>query len=229
MRLASLLSALLLLPLVALAAPDDKPLIVHEWGTFTSLQDEHGRTVGGVNIDDEALPKFIHRLGERRATDAANPWVETFAGKSLSPGDPSVTMRLETPVIYFYPPNNKPMALDITATFNGGVLSEYFPDGETTLDGKPSRRSPENVNAKMRGGITWKNVTVNTPTTQPHTDAHVWLAPRNVAAAPISVGVEGEKYIFYRGAGHFDAPLKVSRGSDNAIKIVPTAQHKFGA
>src|SRR5438445_12533848 len=38
------------------------PLIVHEWGTFTSLQDESGRAIGGINSDDEPVPKFVHDL-----------------------------------------------------------------------------------------------------------------------------------------------------------------------
>src|SRR6266576_171471 len=37
-------------------------LIVHEWGTFTSLQDENGRAIGGINSDDEPVPKFVHDL-----------------------------------------------------------------------------------------------------------------------------------------------------------------------
>ena len=37
-------------------------LIVHEWGTFTSLQDETGRAIGGINSDDEPVPKFVHDL-----------------------------------------------------------------------------------------------------------------------------------------------------------------------
>ncbi len=41
--------------------PRDK-LMVHEWGTFTSLQDEAGRQLGGINVDDEPLPTFVHDL-----------------------------------------------------------------------------------------------------------------------------------------------------------------------
>src|SRR5438552_9807693 len=39
-----------------------KDLVVHEWGTFTSLQDESGRAIGGINSDDEPVPKFVHDL-----------------------------------------------------------------------------------------------------------------------------------------------------------------------
>ena len=33
-----------------------QPPVVHEWGTFTSLQDENGRTLSGINTDDEPMP-----------------------------------------------------------------------------------------------------------------------------------------------------------------------------
>ena len=33
---------------------------IHEWGTFTSLQDEFGRAIGGINTDDEPVPDFVH-------------------------------------------------------------------------------------------------------------------------------------------------------------------------
>ena len=209
---------------VAMEPAGAKPIVVHEWGTFTSLQDMDGRTIGGVNIDDEKLPDFVHRLGTQ-------PGQIFDAGKSLYPGSPSVTMRLETPVIYFYPPHDEPVTLDVTATLNSGLLSEFFPDGETTLDGKPSRRSPESINSKTRGSITWRNVTLNTPQpAPPATDSHVWLAPRNVpAAAGIQVGKEAEKYIFYRGVGHFDAPLTVRRNGEDAINISPTPSFRSEA
>src|SRR5262245_19600314 len=38
----------------------DGVLLVHEWGTFTSLQDEQGSELSGINTDDEPLPKFVH-------------------------------------------------------------------------------------------------------------------------------------------------------------------------
>jgi len=35
-------------------------LVVHEWGTFTSLQDENGKALGGINVDDEPVPDFVY-------------------------------------------------------------------------------------------------------------------------------------------------------------------------
>ena len=86
----------------AAASADVAPLVVHEWGTFTSFQDANGETIAGINVDDEPVPGFVHRLG--------NPPI--FGLNSLpaawSQGAPSchpdVTLRLETPVLYCYPP-----------------------------------------------------------------------------------------------------------------------------
>ena len=36
--------------------PAREELVVHEWGTFTGLQDDDGRELAGINIDDEPLP-----------------------------------------------------------------------------------------------------------------------------------------------------------------------------
>ena len=45
----------------------------------------------------------------------------------------------------------------------------------------------------------------------PATTEHVWLAPRAVHSSVVTEGrrQEAEKYLFYRGVGHVDAPLVV--------------------
>jgi hypothetical protein len=67
----------------------DKP-VVHEWGTFTCLQDEAGQPLGGINADDEPLPSFVHDLISQNAGTNKGGVPACF---------PSVTMRLETPVL----------------------------------------------------------------------------------------------------------------------------------
>ena len=42
--------------LVASAFARAESMVVHEWGTFTSLQDESGNAIGGINADDEPVP-----------------------------------------------------------------------------------------------------------------------------------------------------------------------------
>lgn len=35
-------------------------MVVHEWGTFTSLPDQSGEAIAGLNTDREPLPRFVH-------------------------------------------------------------------------------------------------------------------------------------------------------------------------
>ena len=52
-----------------------RSFVIHEWGTFTVLQDEQGHSLPGVNINEEPLPSFTHRLyhGVVRETQPHRP------------------------------------------------------------------------------------------------------------------------------------------------------------
>src|SRR5216117_2478267 len=84
----------------AQAAPAN--LVVHEWGTFTSLQDEAGAAIGGINTDDEPVPKFVHRMAQMLVLTPTEVPPNFFQGAPRC--HPDVTMRLETPIVYFHPP-----------------------------------------------------------------------------------------------------------------------------
>src|ERR1017187_6809558 len=74
-----------------------EPLVVHEWGTFTSLQDEAGMTIGGINTDDEPGPPFCHDL-DTSLILGPDETPRVFY-KGVRGCHPDVTMRLETPVL----------------------------------------------------------------------------------------------------------------------------------
>src|SRR6266850_841765 len=95
LRLLAVVFALLIVPTITRAAD----LVVHEWGTFTSFQDETGLAFTGINAEDEPLPDFCHKIQWSTAIDR-------FPSKAASRGHPDITMRLETPVIYFHPPKD---------------------------------------------------------------------------------------------------------------------------
>lgn len=110
----------------AAAASQDR-LVVHEWGTFTSFQSEDGRTIAGINVDDEPVPDFVHRLHELPIfTTASLPGVWSQGAPTCHSG---VTLRLETPVLYFYPQAGFPLeqSIDVQVRFNGGWLTEFYP------------------------------------------------------------------------------------------------------
>src|SRR5262245_12953516 len=73
-------------------------LIVHEWGTITTQHEADGAPLGRLNRIDAAdvLPDFVHRYEPVQSAE------DPFSKSPGTPGRPDVTMRLETPVIYFY-------------------------------------------------------------------------------------------------------------------------------
>ena len=184
-----------------------KPLIVHEWGTFTSFQDEQGRSIGGINVDDEPVPKFVKRIKDQYVVERFfdKPW---FWSQGAISCFKAVTMRLETPVIYFYPEKGtayKPF--DVKVDFKQGWLTEYFPvAAKAQASGFPDRLT--NIS---NGSLQWSNVQLDNKPPSQQTTEHVWLAPRKVSAASVTVDKETEKYLFYRGVAQLDAPIKVVR------------------
>src|SRR5437867_2894362 len=117
----------------AQAAPAN--LVVHEWGTFTSLQDEAGAAIGGINTDDEPVPKFVHRMAQMLVLTPTEVPPNFFQGAPRC--HPDVTMRLETPVIYFHAvgPETKLPPVDVRVQFRGGWLTEFFPQAEVQTPG----------------------------------------------------------------------------------------------
>jgi len=217
-------AAVLLLGTAGFAAePSNEPsnelrdeFVIHEWGTFTVLQDAEGKTLSGVNVNEEPLPAFAHDLFPGVVKDGFRYFPSLGArSKGLPPRFASATMRLETPVIYLYPPNEKQSAdetetIDIAVRFNGGWISEWFPQASVSAPGfDKSRRDLGVLNAETEGSISWNKVTVNSEGTPYPTKHHVWLAPREVSAPVLSVGDEAEKYLFYRGVANITAPLRV--------------------
>src|SRR2546421_3458348 len=70
---------------------DPKAIVVHEWGTFTSMLGSTGQSLEGLHHEEEALPSFVHA----RSSD-------TVGMKGLAMPPTGVTQKLETPVLYFY-------------------------------------------------------------------------------------------------------------------------------
>jgi hypothetical protein len=86
--------------------------IVHEWGTDTVVVGSNGSLQRGLHHEEEDLPAFVY---DRMKSG-------TLLGSASSP---SVTIKMETPVTYFY----SPTALSVTARVNfpKGVLTQWYP------------------------------------------------------------------------------------------------------
>lgn len=204
----------LLVP-VALAAREGS-LQAHEWGTFTSFQDERGRAVRGINVDDEPVPLFVHRLAGQLLFD---PRVVPSLVQGAPRAHPHVTMRLETPVLYFHLPEggDEPMELDVSVAFVGGWLTEFFPKGQAAAPGlRVEGGTADTLFGPLLNDaistLSWNGLRVGAEVTLPVTEAPVWLAPRKVDAADIlATSGEGERFLFYRGVAHREAPVRIVR------------------
>jgi hypothetical protein len=206
--------ALMTVAVGSASASASERLVVHEWGTFTVLQDERGDGLVAINSDDEPLPDFTHRIFEKLTAKV----LLTKGGPRLHP---RVTMRLETPVVYFYPPagSKLPMKVDVSVAFRGGWLTEFYPQAEVVIDREVKHGDDfgflHELSAKTEGRLTWADLKVGVDAPGPKTSSHVWLAPRQVNSAPLMGGHgEAEQYLFYRGAGHRDAPVRVVRAGN---------------
>ncbi len=248
----SLLALGLLLGVLAVVVvrPDPRPsaqraspLVVHEWGTITTRHAANGTPKGRLNRINrsEVLPGFVHRYAP--ATTRHDP--EKSLDKSpLTPGRPDVTMRLETPVVYFYPPAGSASLppFDVSVTFRGGIVNEFYPRGETSVD-----VDVERVCAKMRaglikgwdgavlndyviGGLRWRGLSLNDTVSIPRTSSQVWLAPRRVRSTGVATAAgEGERYLFYRGVAHLDALVQTKRSAGAVVLRAPRRLHWMDA
>ena len=102
------------------------------------------------------------------------------------------TVRMETPVVYFYA--SKESTANVKVLFPNGTISKTYP--------KVSRRV---------GGSTieWQNIRIQ-PGAAPNFpvggQSHYYAA-RETDAAPLQVGAQKEKFLFYRGIGTFPLPI----------------------
>jgi hypothetical protein len=170
------------------------PLVTHEWGTFTSVAREDGSAVEWAPLLGPGdLPCFVTRA--------------RGIYKSLARG----LVRMETPVLYFY--TQHPTTLSVHVDFPQGIISEWYPN-PTPLEGQVGWNSTKSIE--------WNQVQVTPgkdldyPTTE---GASHYYAARNTDAAPLRIGGQQEKMIFYRGLGNFGPPLRAWYKTDGRLEI----------
>ena len=167
-------------------------LIVHEWGTFTSIAGEDGmaldwRPLAATND----LPGFVHEMA-----------ATTNAGglrHDCQKCDLTAKIRMETPVLYFY--TDRDTDVTVRVDFPKGTITEWYPSART-----------------VGSSIDWGRVAV-LPHTSTHlpveTGLNHYYAARETEAALVRVcntngrATEFEKFLFYRGVGGFDLPVSV--------------------
>lgn len=207
-----ILSAIVLFSASLSYSQEPEPLTVHEWGTITSQHFNNGLVSGHMNVirEEEVLPDFVHRLDQTI--------LQAFDKSPGTGGHRSVTMRLETPVIYFYPSENfdRTQPINVSVEFWGGLLNEYYPSAMSAYANlNIDSQGQTDIDEDTVGYLSWSSILLGGPWSGPRTDANVWTAPRNVKAANLRIATgESEKYLFYRGVGHLNSLLKTTHTMD---------------
>src|SRR5262245_21692669 len=152
--------------------------VAHEWGTFTSISASSGVTVEWTSYQGGSeLPRFV------------------YGSKIRSTG----TVRMETPVIYFYSPRE--LTCKVKVSFPLGQITEYYP-----MVSQPDMRRAQWDEVELLPGRA-----VNLPLEK---DANHYYEARATESVPLRVWTkkmtdEYEKFLFYRGVGTFAMPISI--------------------
>ena len=216
---------------------------VHEWGTFTSLQGSDGKPLNGLYRDEEKLPSFVygHARPNFFSKNNNSPFSKGFYHKLEN-----VTIKMETPVLYFYSQKELKNVFAYVG-FNGGAISEWYPHrigGETI----GTLQSFIDFSRPTFGSINWR-FDILAPdskeiiNTDKKLETHTWVAPRETDANKIKVTYDSfekvgdvikdvkrsevEKFLFYRGIGNFKLPLELKSPASNKIELSNLGQDQI--
>ncbi len=216
-------SATLLLTLSTnlLIAKVNDSLVVHEWGTFTTLSSSNGTLLSGVYKDATRLPAFVYGLPNLNY-DANKGW--PAPDKLLH-----VTVKMETPVLYFYSPSEK--NIQVRVKFMGGSISQWYPQRDTG-EVNPTQ-TPFNMTNAYIGNIAWKAKILAPSATDSLTPplsqlTSEWTSPRATTSNLLrNNNGEVEKFLFYRGLGSFSSSLKIFFTPEGNLSVTNIGKWKI--
>ena len=212
--------------------------IVHEWGTDTIVVGSDGSLQRGLHHEEEDLPSFVYDRIKAGTLIGSNP-------------SPSVTIKMETPVTYFYSPN--PLLVNARVEFPKGVLTQWYPGvtkflppvaaaDSVVYPGIPAALMDPALDpsfpfqsemcrlrhGSLSGGLLdWGNFSVLARGAMPAAalpsaplEQFGWSYARAVDANLLLMpSGESERFLFYRGLGEFDLPLKIQAEDAGKIKL----------
>ena len=195
---------------------DPNGVIAHEWGTFTTVAGPQGRPVPWLPLSGPSdLPCFVERLKGSAFKVLVNddgPLDYEAARKGLWGA-----VRMETPVIYFYAAQES--TLNVRVTFPRGLMTEWYPRASVN---QPLVHRTLLKDEALSSSIHWTNVRIQ-PSAQPALprepgESHYYPA-RETDAAPLQVGRQFEKFLFYRGVGNFEVPISAVAAEDGTVHV----------
>ncbi len=187
-------------------------LTVHEWGTFTAIASKDGRatewaTSGPPRLTaSDDLPRFVEHIGEANFKAGLRG-----------------TIRMETPVLYFYSPRD--VTVSVKVAFSRGLITEWYPHAARVQPNGVFRDTTLN-RLQTDGSITWDDVAVspNLSGEFPHeVVSNRYYAARETSSSPLRVktttGEQQEKFLFYRGVSAGPLPLSAKVNSDARLLV----------
>lgn len=215
--------------------PATGKLVMHEWGTFTSFAGSDGASLEFRPLTANDLPRFVMRP----QAQPGDPWW------GLGKEHYVALQRMETPVAYFY--TDAPRVVNVRVDFPQGMLSEWYPVVKKLESGAKTDQRP------MGGAyLDWGAVRL-TPAAQfaqlkvrhpkghaigaalpPVGARHHYGRARETDSAVVETvdangGSHFEKFLFYRGLGNFELPIKLVALGKDRFEVVNAGELATGA
>ena len=210
------------------------PLIVHEWGTFTSIQGADGIVLEGVGHEEEPLPAFVYSRAKVRECP-----LRAYGYKGLEVEAEHVTQKMETPVLYFH--TKTPRHVRVRVDFERGLISQWYPVTDLLGPAEGARDAgPLDLSKIDRSFLEWDVDLLPREGPAPAEIPAVvagepWTLARQVDAAwvrtvprkgPERMGpTEAEHYLFYRGLGTFTLPMKATFAEGGGLSFENGSAH----
>ena len=193
-------------------------LTAHEWGTFTTVAGENGLAIDWLPLGGPSdLPCFVEHFDNRRTVKIIPNADGTPLDYEHARGALLGKVRMETPVLYFYAPQE--MSVNVKVRFPRGLMTEWYPHADVTeMIAGPNTLKQANPTSV----IEWRNVRVTrggkTDFPSGSGESHYYAA-RATNAAPLAVGPQHERFLFYRGIADFDVPLSARAMPNGRVRI----------
>ena len=203
--------------------------VMHEWGTFTTVSASDGSLLPGLEKEEESLPRSVYSLDNFYQVVGAPVGSKGFM---LDRPLENVTVKMETPVIYFY--TDHAFKASVKVDFHGGSISQWYPQRSSGEKAQPFKLPTTKISAKefmeavqkessgmkidfakkLEGSIGWEIDVIPSGAEDNASifrgdETPTWLHPRMTDSALVRTsGGEMEKYLFYRGLGNFEQAVK---------------------
>ena len=190
------------------AKKQEADLVAHEWGTFTSIAGNAGTAVQWYpwSVPSD-LPQFI----------------EEFQARNFKP-NLSGTIRMETPVLYFYAPRETKVSVHVR--FSKGLITEWYPQATRYTPSSTLKNAALFSGDLEDGSLTWEGVAIRPGDESPlprETKESRYYAARATASAPLRVnspkGTQDEKFLFYRGVSREDSPIAARTLGNGDVQV----------